>query len=389
MRVCAVSFKECWQGPDQRWLSDGGFPMQMTAIGSLFDEMDLVIVKVAPRAGGSPLPAFARVHTVPRPLGSDAVRKLFLLPTAPLYLAMLARLVRDADVVHTPLPGDIPLLALLVGAAMRKRLLARYCGSWATTKRTTVMNRVTKQVMRVLSNDGNVMLATGEGFASPGGAVEWIYSTALTRAEIEGIQPQLNRGLAAVPHLVYLGRLSPEKGVANLIRALAALKAERFEPLPRLTIAGDGPDRAKLEALAAAGGCADIVDFRGQLARAELSRLLLSADLAVQPSLTEGFCKAWIDALAHGLPVLATRVGAAEHVMGQDGERGWLIAPGDAPALTAALRRTLNELIDWPALRQRCREFAEARTIEGWRDRIGEICCCRWTLALVDGRLHE
>ena len=56
MRVCAVSFKECWQDDDGRWLSYGGFPMQMTAIASLFDAMTLVIVNGRPRAGGMPLP---------------------------------------------------------------------------------------------------------------------------------------------------------------------------------------------------------------------------------------------------------------------------------------------------------------------------------------------
>ena len=56
--------------------------------------------------------------------------------------------------------------------------------------------------------------------------------------------------------------------------------------------------------------------FTGQLDRARLSRELMNQDLCVQPSFTEGFSKAWLDAMAHGLPVLASQVGAAKGVLG-------------------------------------------------------------------------
>ena len=67
MKVCAISFKECWRGADGDWYSDGGFPLQMAAVASLFESMDLVIVGVPPRQGGIPLPELARITPMERP----------------------------------------------------------------------------------------------------------------------------------------------------------------------------------------------------------------------------------------------------------------------------------------------------------------------------------
>ena len=93
---------------------------------------------------------------------------------------------------------------------------------------------------------------------------------------------------------------------------------------------------------------------------------------------SEGYCKAWLDAMAHGLPVLTTEVGAAAAVIGRDGERGWLVPPADPAAFAAALRRVLSGDLDWAMLRGRCRAFASTRTLEAWAEEIGERCAQRW-----------
>jgi glycosyltransferase involved in cell wall biosynthesis len=154
-------------------------------------------------------------------------------------------------------------------------------------------------------------------------------------------------------------------------------------------LAGDGPARAALEADAAARRLpAGTVRFLGQLDRPALSRVLLDADIFVQPSLTEGFPKASLDALAHGLPVIGSDVGAARALIGSAGERGMLVPPGDAHALTIAILKLLEAPRDWPALRRRCHAYAQARTLEAWADRAGQLCASQWHLALVDGKLR-
>lgn len=392
VRVCAVSFKPCWQDDSGQWLSSGGFPLQMRAIGSLFDEMVLVVVRASPGAregsGGIPLPPNARVVPLREPRGADARRKLSVVARLPYYLWKIGTGIRGADVVHLPLPGDVPLLGLMVSLLARKRTIVRYGGSWPTNGQTTTMSRFTKACMRRFAGGRNVMLATGSGAAAPAPGVSWIFSTALSSSELERLHPCLDRGIANPPRLVYVGRLSPEKGVMTLLRALDALVRDGFTPLPRLTIAGEGLQRAELELLARDLGVSELVTFAGQLGREALSTELARADFCVQPSLTEGFSKAWLDAMAHGLPVLASDVGAAAAVIGGDEERGWLVPAGDVDALAAALRRVLSGPVDWPALRRRCRSYVDCRTLEVWASEIAARCSGQWNWALDNGRLR-
>ncbi len=388
MRLCAVSFKECWRGPDGRWASDGGFPLQMGALATLFDAMTLVTVVGPTRSGGIAFPTDLDVVPVPLPAGTGWRRKLDVVRRSPLLASTLRRAYRGADVVHTPLPGDIPLVGMLVALLLRKRMIARYGGSWRPTAQTTFMNRVTRQLMRIAGRGRNVMLATGDPSDVREAHVAAIFSTALSERELASIDPRPHRGLSTPARAVYAGRLSTEKGVQVLVEALALLRA-RGAALPEVVLAGEGPARAALAALARDRGVADAIVFAGQLDRAALSAVFSRADFCVQPSLTEGFSKAWLDAFAHGLPVLASDVGAAGGVIGRGGERGWLVPPGDPEALAVALGRVTAEARDWPALRAACRAFVSGRTLEAWALEIGRRCEERMGLSLVGGKLRS
>src|SRR4051812_22040809 len=265
MRVCVVSFKECWQDGAGHWYTDGGFPRQMQAIGSLFDAMTLVIVRTAPRRGGHPLPAWAQVVPLPRPAGTDLRRKLSVVARLPYYVSRIAAHIRRADVVHTPVPGDLALLGMLVALAMRKRLIARYGGSWAPTAETTLMNRVTRQCMRSFAGGRSVMLATGVGAVPPAAGMHWLFASAIEQREVATTQPDLARLPKRPLRLMYAGRLSPEKGLLHLLAALALLRDS--EGLPQLVLAGDGPQRTTLECEVERLHLGAFVRFAGQLER--------------------------------------------------------------------------------------------------------------------------
>jgi glycosyltransferase involved in cell wall biosynthesis len=361
----------------------------MSAIGSLFDEMSLLVCRGKPRSGGLPLPSHANVVPLDTPNGKDTRRKFSVMMRLPYYLRTMGRYISRADAVHVPLPGDLPLLGMLVALWKKKPLVARYGGSWVPTARTTLMNRVTRTCMRQFAGGKNVMLATGDGRTPPADGIEWLYVTALSRAELEQIKPDLDRGLANPPRLVYVGRLSVEKGLVNLVKAVAALKQQDVDPLPHVTLIGDGPQKRMLMSLIQESECQAHFEFAGQLDRQQLAERLMEADLCVQPSLTEGFSKAWLDAMAFGLPVVSSRVGAAHAVIGEDAQRGWLVPPGDVQALTDTLRNVLTGPIEWPRMRHGAREYVEQRTLEAWADRIGRLCALRWDLAFEAGKLRN
>ena len=129
-----------------------------------------------------------------------------------------------------------------------------------------------------------------------------------------------------IMELVYIGRLEQEKGVDILIRAL--------HPTWHLTIVGSGSMEKSLRLLADTGGAS--ISWAGQ--QSDLKSYLANADIAVLPSLTEGWGLFAIEAAASGLPLVMTNVGCAGELL-KDGESALVVAPNDPTALSAAIDR--------------------------------------------------
>lgn len=166
------------------------------------------------------------------------------------------------------------------------------------------------------------------------------------------------------------GRLSPEKGFDRLLEAAAGLAGT----IPFvLIVAGDGPAGDVLKSRARSLGLENTVRFPGVVQ--DLAPLFGAADAFVLSSLWEGGPMVVAEAMAHGLPVLATEVGDTP-AMVSDGETGLLVPPGDAAALTAAMARMMDMRQDLPrwgaAGRRRVKErfdfgTTQARTVELYR----------------------
>jgi len=153
------------------------------------------------------------------------------------------------------------------------------------------------------------------------------------------------------PRLLFVGRIVYQKGLDLLFDALGQLK-----DLPwQLDLVGDGPRVSHLKEQAASLGLADKIRFLGWLSRAELPKTYQQANLFVYPSRHEGMPNAVLEAMASGLPVLATRIAGNEELVSAD--TGVLVAPEDAAALQAALGPLLVDA----GLRQRLGSAARQR----------------------------
>lgn len=151
--------------------------------------------------------------------------------------------------------------------------------------------------------------------------------------------------------VLYVGRLEAEKNLTTLVDAVAKV-AGRF-PL-RLTLIGAGSLRAELGARAKALGV--LVEFAGIVDHRHLPGRYCEADVFVLPSFTEGHPKVLIEAMAAGLPCVASDC-PGNRALVRDGETGLLFEPGSADALAAALERVLGEDSFAAALRQRARDL--------------------------------
>jgi glycosyltransferase involved in cell wall biosynthesis len=134
--------------------------------------------------------------------------------------------------------------------------------------------------------------------------------------------------------IVTVARLSPEKDIANLLRALAIVA--RTHPAVRLEIAGDGPCREDTVRLACELGLEPRVRFLGETR--DVPALLERASMFVLPSQTEGISLTLLEAMARGLPVAATAVGGTPEVV-DDGVTGLLVPTRHPQALADALLR--------------------------------------------------
>lgn len=152
-----------------------------------------------------------------------------------------------------------------------------------------------------------------------------------------------------------IASLRPGKGLDDAIEAFARIAKTLPETI--LTLAGDGPLRGSLATLAADLGVADRVRFPGALSGARAVRAAMAeADVFVLPSHAETFGVALIEALASGLPVVATRCGGPESIVGP--HDGVLVKTGDVPELAEAMRRIASERNRYAPreLARRCRE---------------------------------
>lgn len=181
------------------------------------------------------------------------------------------------------------------------------------------------------------------------------------------------------PIVLYVGRLSHEKGVHVLVEALQ--RASKHISGLRLVLVGEGPFRVHLLRLVQQLGMDQNVVFRGWVEQQDLPVYYSAADVTVLPSFSEGLPRTMLEAMACGSPFLGTRItGIVDHV--QDGETGFLVSPGDVEELAAKLldilknkgqakdvgrraRDYICQTLDWKVIVERMRSEVYERLVTG------------------------
>ena len=239
--------------------------------------------------------------------------KLLLVPAFLVSFALAARrAARDADVVHAHW-----LPSALVGLATRKPLVVQPWGSDVA---------LAPRLARLVLGRARVVVAASP-FLAGGGRVVPVPVDA----------PETVRDPEEPPHVLFVGRLSEEKGIREFLEATAGL--------PRVVV-GEGPVR--------------VPESVGRVAPRELGAYYERAAVVCVPSRREGYGLVAREAMAYGRPVVATAVGGlADAVV--DGETGLLVPPRDAAALRGAIVRLLED----PGLRRRLGDAARASARTG------------------------
>jgi glycosyltransferase involved in cell wall biosynthesis len=194
-------------------------------------------------------------------------------------------------------------------------------------------------------------------------------------ANKEAAQLRASLGIGEQKKIVLIvGRLSREKDHFTLLEAVRDL------PDAHLLIVGEGPERGRIEEQIRAAGKEKQVTMVGQVASAEPYYAL--ADVAVLSSLSEGSPNALLEAMAAGVPVVATSVGGIPEIVTNE-ESALLVKPGDRQAMTAAIERIMREEGFAPNLALRAKELIKTR--HSPQDRARKICEIYRSLLAKDG----
>ena len=337
----------------------GGMQNHTASLTRCLDQLGVrqtvVTSRLAARRGTS-TSGGARIHRTGLPL--RRLRQLWALDAMPAVLRS-----DRVDLVHAHQGEDLAVLPLarlaarrhrcplvvtvhcsvghtLAGTSPRTRLLRRLGGllERSTLRRADAVVVLTERTAAALRADG---VPDDRVVVNPSG-----FDPALFSGSGRDLFPTVAR-----PRIGYVGRLAPQKRADRLVEAFGRMRGDAA-----LVLVGDGPDRAVVRRLVAASPARERITEVGFVDHATVPAVLSSLDVLVLPSAYEEMGSVLTEAMAAGVPVVASDVGGIPEVV-RHGETGLLVPPGDVEALAAALDRLVGD----PVLRARLAASARAR----------------------------
>jgi len=167
--------------------------------------------------------------------------------------------------------------------------------------------------------------------------------------------------------ILFVGLITPQKGVSYLLKALAQLKQKRQDFI--LDVVGDGPNRKEYEELTEELGLGDVVKFNGLKTKEEVADFMRKSDFFVQPSLYETFGVTYIEAMACGKPIVATQLPVLQEKINRD--IGILVPPKGVKALREAIDYMLDH----------CRDYSP--------EKISQYAKDKFSYEVVGKKLHD
>lgn len=305
------------------------------------------VTHLAPLHPDAPPPS-AAPYTAPNvrlsavnPAGGPNLRdKLGILRAAPGYVSAIRgelRRLGARDVVHVRCPANLSLIALLSLSLSRRPRTRwiKYAGNWQPAPGDPDPRSYAVQRWLLRRNGARAVVTINGEWPGQPAHIHSFYNPCLTELELtEAAHFAQAKQLGSVMSVIYAGALDTPKGVGRVVPILAEVR--RLGVNATLEVAGDGPQRAAMEAQARALNVAECVAMHGWLPRAALKRLYARAHVALLPSQGEGWPKMLSEAMAFGALPVAGAVSCIPAYVARFGA-GRALAPDDVPGFAATL----------------------------------------------------
>jgi glycogen(starch) synthase len=353
-------------GLDPRFDPIGGMQNHSAALTRSLDAQDVRQTVLTSRLAGprstTRLGRSARIVRTGMP--TTRLRQLWALSALPRVLRRRPeRTAPPVDLVHAHQGEDIAVLLLARLAAWWHRcplVVTVHCSVGHTLRGSSLRVQVLRSLGGLVERDAlrradAVIVLTGRTRAA-------LRADGVGPARLHtipsGFEPTLFSGNGSIerprsgrPRIGYVGRLAPQKRADLLVRAFGRMREQAD-----LVIVGDGPEWPRIRQLVADSPAADRITMCGFVQHSAVPAVLSSLDVLVLPSAYEEMGSVLVEAMASGLPVVASEVGGIPEVV-RHGETGLLVRPGDVDCLAEVLDRLVAE----PQLRTRLSAGARAR----------------------------
>lgn len=278
---------------------------------------------------------------IPAALARSPLLATIVPPFMTSFAAAAWRHSEDTDLLHANWALPAGLVALLVSRLRKIPYVVTLRGS---DLQRLGSNPLLRPILRKVLTRAAAVTAVGTHLADrarclgvPDDLIEVIPSGTAPRPEVGDFRPapELPR-----PRALFVGSLIPQKGLNALLESIVLLEG-RGHPV-HAWIVGDGPEHTRLQERATELGIAGRLAFTGARSPEEIPHWMMAADFLVLPSLSEGRPNAIYEALACGVPVVASELPGTAEVI-RDGENGLLVPPGDPEALARAMERLITD----------------------------------------------
>jgi glycosyltransferase involved in cell wall biosynthesis len=369
-----------------RYYTYGGFGVYLNAIRARFDRCVLIahVRNAPPRPGDYEIPLNNLEIIGLPPLRNE----LEALLTLPIQFCRCWRAVQKFDIAHARMPDYTGVIGALVCRLMHKPVFCQIIADWGLEARKTPWTKkcgigVGLKIHLWLYDQFEKMVCRGQMVFAQGSVCynkhrwtadsEMVVSSSHNLVDVVEGGPRFQRD---TPIILNVARMNAVKNQRLLIDTIGLLRSQG--EAWRLRLVGNGPDRSALVQHSVNVGVSDLVELIGEVEHGEnLWRHFDDADVFALSSLSEGTPKVVLEAMARGLPVVATAVSGVPDMV-VDRIRGLLVEKPDPFLMAAALRDIRNDKTLRAGCIQNAKMFALDNTVERQVDRMLAKVQSRW-----------